>query len=62
MSQLLDRLKQQMYDDDCGGTLIYASINRIQLYEKALQEIIDLPSVRQDECCNIAMNAMDTDE
>ena len=61
MSELLDRLKEKMYDDDCDGTLLYASIKKIELLEKALQEIIDLPSVRQDECCNIALGAMDAE-
>ena len=32
---------------------------RVAALEKALQEIIELPSERQDECCNIAMAAMD---
>ena len=30
------------------------AVDRIELLEKALQDIIELPSVRQDECCCIA--------
>ena len=37
------------------------AIDRVKVLESALQAIIELPSSRQDECCCIAMNAMDTD-
>jgi hypothetical protein len=40
---------------------VRAQMTRIALLEKALQEIIELPSVRQDECCNIALAAMDNE-
>ena len=32
----------------------------LQVYKNALQAITELPSSRQDECCNIALNALDT--
>lgn len=31
----------------------------IDVYRKALEDIAGLPIVRQDECCNIALNALD---
>ena len=34
---------------------------KISRLEQALKSIIELPSVRQDECCCIAMAAMDAD-
>jgi hypothetical protein len=37
-----------------------AARSRIVLLEKALREIIELPSVRQDECCCLAMTALDS--
>ena len=32
------------------------------MLKKALSEIANLPGVRQDECCNIALGALDTNE
>ena len=32
----------------------------VLIYEKALNEIQQLPAARQDECCNIALAALDT--
>ena len=38
MSELLERLKQQMYDNDCDGNLIQASIDEIELLQRKVNK------------------------
>lgn len=37
--ELLIRLKQQMYDDDCDGNLIQASIELIEKQQKTIENM-----------------------
>jgi hypothetical protein len=71
-NNLVDRLKglYMVGPDGAYGTRSFADFippisleaaRRIEVLEAALQEIIELPSVSQDECCDIAMTAMDAD-
>ncbi|WP_299726713.1 hypothetical protein [uncultured Endozoicomonas sp.] len=51
-----------------GGEAMWAEVvtkklieiaKELNAYKKALNDISQLPSVRQDEACNIALNALD---
>jgi len=56
-----DNMPEWMKEAMDDGQLFNRVIKRVALLESALQEIIELPSVRQDECCCIAMTAMDAE-
>jgi len=53
----LDGNGRHYHVTDC----VNKKLDRLEILEKALQKIIELPSVRQDECCCIATAAMDSD-
>lgn len=59
----LKALKVALKSGEYNGVHIMQALIAVEgliTAKTALQEIIELPSVRQDECCNIALNAMDS--